>query len=218
MLQVEPLNDAHGSENRRLQFLVAQLTANNEMLSLQLRQQERHSEKRRREVASLHQACAKHKRARVECAQRQQKRRRSSETNADTPAPSSTPPPPSPSPPDNNDVSVGTPEVSLRTHTVKEAFDICFGECGRRRHQRTLEAQFDTKLKASLEESERDFQAAKQRLFRLIDEEKTRRQAADEQRYQNMHLDRSIDQHMLMFRRRMNGSADAGWTQLYIQI
>ena len=78
-----------------------------------------------------------------------------------------------PTPP-SNEVSVETPEVSLQTHTFKEAFDICLRECGRqRRHQRTFEAQFDATLNAALEKSERDFQIGREMLFRLIDEEKT---------------------------------------------
>ena len=210
-MQVELVLNALRSENSRLQCFVAQLTARNEMLSLQLKQQERHSEKRRREVTSLHQACAEHKRVRVECAQRQRKRRRSSETKA--PMPTLTPTSPLPPPPPNDDVSgdaAPAEVVSFRTHSCKQAFDICFSGHQRRRHQRTLEGQFDAQLNAALEESERDFQIGREKFFRLVDEERAHREAARQRRVQNMHLDRSIDQHLLMLRRRRNGSADAG--------
>ena len=229
--QVEPVLNALRSEIRHLKCFVAQLSAKNEMLSLQLKQQERHSEKRRREVASLHQACAKYKRARVECAQR---RRRSFETKTATNSPTPTSPPPQPlppPPPPNNDDEDATPGVSLQTHTFKQAFDICFRECARQRRptfiagepgnlatlferdelsSKTLEAQYDETLNAALQENHHDFQIGRRKFFRLIDEERMLEEAAHERRFENMHLDRSIDEHMLMFRRRMNGSADAG--------
>ena len=212
MQQVETVNDVLRSENSRLQWLVAELAARNEMLSLQLRQQERHSEKRRREVASLHQACAKYKRARFECAQR---RRRPSETKSNSPTPPQ-PSPPLPMPP-NNDVPVveTSVEVSFETHSVKEAFDICFRECGRRktRHQQTSIATAASEPgNTTLEESARDFHIGRERFFRLVDEERMRCEAAAalERVRRGAHLGRSLDQRMLMFRRRNNGSAAAG--------
>ena len=48
-------------ENKRLQCLVAKLTARNETMSAQLKQQEDTLAKRRCEVAVLHRACAKYK-------------------------------------------------------------------------------------------------------------------------------------------------------------
>ena len=50
------------AENKRIISLVAKLTATNEALSLQLKQKEDALTKRRIEVATLHQACAKYKR------------------------------------------------------------------------------------------------------------------------------------------------------------
>ena len=58
------------AETKRLQSLVAKLTGNNEVISLQLKQKEDALAKRRIEVATLHQACAKYKRARVRPVQR----------------------------------------------------------------------------------------------------------------------------------------------------
>ena len=90
-------------------------------------------------VTSLHQECAKHKRARVECAQRR-RRRRSIETKA-AKTPISTSPPPQPlppPPPPNNDDDDATPGVSLQTHTFKQAFDIFFRECARQQRQPTF--------------------------------------------------------------------------------
>ena len=52
------------AENKCLQSLVAKLTGNNEVISLQLKQKEDALAKRRIEVATLHQACVKYKRAR----------------------------------------------------------------------------------------------------------------------------------------------------------
>ena len=51
------------AENKRLQFLVAKLTGTNEVISLQLKQKEDTLAKRRIEVATLHDTCAKYKRA-----------------------------------------------------------------------------------------------------------------------------------------------------------
>ena len=50
------------AENKRLQSLVAKLTGTNEVISLQLKQKEDTLAKRRIEVATLHEACAKYKR------------------------------------------------------------------------------------------------------------------------------------------------------------
>ena len=58
------------AENRRLQCSVAKLAETNEIISLKMKQQEDALAKRRSEVATLHQACAKNKRARIVCAQR----------------------------------------------------------------------------------------------------------------------------------------------------
>ena len=52
------------AENKCLQSLVGKLTATNEVFCLQLEQKENDLTKRRNEVATLHQACAKYKRAR----------------------------------------------------------------------------------------------------------------------------------------------------------
>ena len=57
-------------ENKRLRALNAQLSATNESMSMQLKQKDDALAKRRGEVATLHQACAKNKRARIVFAQR----------------------------------------------------------------------------------------------------------------------------------------------------
>ena len=57
-------------ENKRLQSLVAKLTGTIETIHLQLKQKEDELAKRRVEVATLHQACAKYKLARVAPVQR----------------------------------------------------------------------------------------------------------------------------------------------------
>ena len=53
------------ADNKRLQSLVAKLTGTNETLGLQLKLKEEALTKRRIEVATLHQACAKYKQARA---------------------------------------------------------------------------------------------------------------------------------------------------------
>ena len=56
-------------ENKRLRALNAQLSATNESMSMQLKQKDDALAKRRGEVATLYQACAKNKRARIVFAQ-----------------------------------------------------------------------------------------------------------------------------------------------------
>ena len=58
-------NKAIRVENKRLLALNAKLAGTNQSISLQLKQQEDDLTRRRREVATLHQACAKYKRAQL---------------------------------------------------------------------------------------------------------------------------------------------------------
>ena len=58
------------AEIKRLQSSVSKLTGQTETMSLRIEQLEEALVKRRSEVANLHQACAKNKRARIVCAQR----------------------------------------------------------------------------------------------------------------------------------------------------
>ena len=58
------------AENKRLQSLVTKLTGTIETIHLQIKQNESDLAKRRIEVATLHEACAKYKRLRVRLFQR----------------------------------------------------------------------------------------------------------------------------------------------------
>ena len=212
-------------EINRLQCLVAKLSGTNENMCSKLKQKDDALAKRRSEVATLHQACAKYKRAQLVFAQRL----RNLSKKASTPTPSasntSSSPPPLTNSKKKQRTSINIPpaadpstepdtESKPLTIAEPERVAVCsrcermqcfFVEVGKRSdnmaqliHEHRVESK--KKFDEGMERSQQLLTETSEHFAQI--RERARRQMAEA-------LQRN-EHDMVLFRRRINGHADAG--------
>ena len=220
---------AQRAEIKRLQFTVSKLTGQTETMSLKIEQLEDALAKRRSEVATLHQACAKNKRARIVCAQRL---RHLTIRTAPTSQPNAAAAPP----------IIETPTIAAQETTTKKQRTLAVDSPANENTPKATPAGDDNaerpappppqenqtvcvrcqKMQVGLRElaaghdrfsqlitdAKEDSRQSYAQLMRETDEsfERARREMAASAR-RNMFM---TDQQYIVFRRRRNGCADAG--------